>query len=386
MGTTFSTIQIKNSQQVEPEQFKKLFCRFIEKKGLFPATKEDAQFSYRLAFSDDCSWVTLSSTEYDVGMDSVELEAKKLAKAMKTYCIVTTIFDSDILLLKLFGATAKQTDRIAIGHPDVINEAFGFDSAKANGKMECWIPLLTEDNTWEHLKEIWSGTYVFVEEALSLMAPLLGMDLKNVSADYRYWEEIEPNNLRVLALYFKTAQPMFIKEGATKLNFGITAILVSGIENYAAFYNIGGISKGLSIIFLGECFNNREVEISNIKIKRNKNPEADLNVERDFEIFTTQPKEYTTSDGRHGLIADVDDYVFYEGVNTEHPSMKGSKGRDIAWMYESDIWFTATIVSGDKHDFDLFVIPQSNWVEGQVGCNMKLYKTDEQLQNDLFIR
>jgi hypothetical protein len=85
------------------------------------------------------------------------------------------------------------------------------------------------------------------------------------------------------------------------------------------------------------------------------------------------------------LIASFDDYEFFEGVNMEHPSMKGNKGYDICSYHESTIWFAATILSGEYHKFDLFVIPTNYW-ENQISHTIKLYKDREVMNREDKIR
>ena len=113
MGTSFSTIQIKNKHKSEPAQFQKMFCEYMENKGLIPAADEDAELSYRLAFSDKSDWVTLCFAEDDVG--SVHEDAPKLAEMFRTHCVITSVWDSDMFELYLFGASADERDTISAG-------------------------------------------------------------------------------------------------------------------------------------------------------------------------------------------------------------------------------------------------------------------------------
>ncbi len=375
MGTTFSTIQIQNRQHTVPEQFKKTLYKYLKKKGLVQTTKEKAQIVYQFVFSSDGNWITLSSSEYEISSDSVNSDVQGLAKVMKTCCIGTSVFDSDALFLYLFDAPGKQKDRIALGRLGDLSHS---QYAVGTGNPECWSSLLTETATWEQLTELWNDEYVFVEEALLKMAPLLGMDAKNIATDYHYWNEVEPDNPSVVTLYFETISPMFITEGPTKLAFGSNTPIISGRESVISFRNTGGISKGLTIIVLGDCFEEDKVEIKEIQVEKLINPKDSFS-QHVNEII--QPVKEQTSDGRFGLSFDLVNFEFPEGVNIEHPSIKNlsKKGMEVLMAHSITLRFIATIRADSKHDLSFFVIPQNNWTQGQAGRTISIYETQEQM-------
>jgi len=206
MGATFSTIQIRRPRQTESEQFKKLLCGYFEEKGLIPATEENAEFTYWLAFSDESSWITLGSAEYQ--LNAVYADVPEIAKKLKTHCIVTSVWDSDFYELKLFGPSIKQRDVIVIGHPPV-------EEILAEGNRKLWEPLLSEGKTWGEFTEICNGSYTLVEDVLCEIAPLLGMNPKSVTTDYDCCEEGVSGMPNVTNLYFKKAQQPSIKKVAS---------------------------------------------------------------------------------------------------------------------------------------------------------------------------
>ncbi len=215
MGTTFSTIQIMNSKKISPEQFKESLCKYFAKKGLVIATEDEAQFSYRIAFSDKSNWVTLSLPEYESNMQLVQEDAQGIAKTLKTYCISTSVWDSDMLCLDLFSSE-KQRDSVIAGRP--LDD--DFPGPKGNQKL--WQPLLEENATWEQLSEIFSGDYTFIEDALVEMAPLLGMDSENIARGY------DNDNPGSVDLYLKKAQQAGKK--AISLNAAFKQIYGEALE------------------------------------------------------------------------------------------------------------------------------------------------------------
>ncbi len=215
MGTTFSTIQIINSKKMSPEKFKESLCKYFAKKGLVIATEDEAQFSYRIAFSDKSNWVTLSLPEYESNMQLVQEDAQGIAKTLKTYCISTSVWDSDMLCLDLFSSE-KQRDSVIAGRP--LDD--DFPGPKGNQKL--WQPLLEENATWEQLSEIFSGDYTFIEDALVEMAPLLGMDSGNIARGY---DNDSPGSVD---LYLKKAQQSGKK--AISLNAAFKQIYSEALE------------------------------------------------------------------------------------------------------------------------------------------------------------
>ena len=55
MGATYSTLQLQYPQNTTPEQFTELLYRYYGKSGLIPATPDEAEYSYWLAFPEDSS-------------------------------------------------------------------------------------------------------------------------------------------------------------------------------------------------------------------------------------------------------------------------------------------------------------------------------------------
>lgn len=216
MGRFFSNIQIQNNRNENIEQFKKSFCKSMEKKGYISSTKDDSSLTYMLAFSENNKWITLCSANYESGGESVKSDVQFLAESLKTCCISTSVVDSDFSILEMYNSTSSLTDMVVVGD----GSGYGFeDDTEFKGKKEAWELLLTENNTWEQLSEIWNGDYVFTEEALSEMALLLGMDSENVLSEYDDLSNRTDEN--IVELHFK-------KKGKKALSLNATFIQMFG--------------------------------------------------------------------------------------------------------------------------------------------------------------
>lgn len=62
-----------------------------------------------------------------------------------------------------------------------------------------WKSLLSVGSTWEQFKSIQQDDYVFVDDGLQKLAPILGMDSKNILFNAEYAEDYE----NTCFLYFK---------------------------------------------------------------------------------------------------------------------------------------------------------------------------------------
>ena len=216
MGRFFSNIQIHNNRQENREQFKKSFCKSMEKKGYTASTEDDSSLTYVLAFSENNKWITLCSADYESGGEDVKKDVQFLAESLKTCCISTNVVDSDFAILEMYNAASTLTDMVAVGD----GSGYGFDDdTEFKGRKEAWEPYLTSGSTWEQLSEIWNGDYVFTEEALSEMAPLIGMDSENIISDYDDISNRTDKN--IMQLHFK-------KKGKKALSLNAAFIQVFG--------------------------------------------------------------------------------------------------------------------------------------------------------------
>ena len=384
MGMSFSTIQIKNKQKAAPKQFQKVFCEYMEKNGFIPTDDKDAELSYCLAFSDKSDWVTLCSADDDAA--AVREDAPKLAKMLHTYCVVTSIWDSDTMELNLFGALTDERDYVLAGRPPWGDDETPDLPFGGKGMQKQWEPLLVNDATWEQLKEIWNADYIFEEEAFSIMAPLLGMDSNNIMMDYRICEEVLPDSPNIVTLHFKHARQtvsLFLKEGPTVLKMGTAGYPVGEENSLFNFYNTGGVGTGVCAFFVGDCIE-KDVEICEVKISRAKDPKNIRNAKYpdDYEFFTTNLEKKEYSAGSFGYFAYANDYTFSDGINSEHPSMSGNKmystkSIDLIFAHSSVVDYKIEVLSGLQHELRIGVAPMNNWLDGQVSVTVQAFKSRE---------
>jgi len=217
------------------------------------------------------------------------------------------------------------------------------------------------------------------------MAPLLGIDSNNIMMDYRICEEELPDNSNIVTLHFKSARtiPLFLKEGPTILRLE-TADCPIGEGNFNfRFYNTGGIGAGVRVFFTGDCIE-KDVEISDVKIRRVKDPKNRCNAKYpdDYEFFTTALEKKEYRDGSFGYFANAFDYTFFDGINLEHPSISGikkhsTKNCNLIFAHESVVDYTIKVLSGQQHKLRVGVAPINNRLDGQASVTIKTYKSRE---------
>ena len=201
MGNFFTSIQIQNHEQLVKEQFIELFCSKMKENGFVIGSEDDNEISYALLFSNNSKWVSVASEAYEQGNETVRKDAARLAKMMNAHCINITVVDSDFAMLDMYSDTGKKLDTAVIGRADDY-----MDDEIPAPKKTVWSDLLRKDSTWECFTEVQQGDYVFAEDGLKELAPLLGMDSQNILFDAEDAAESDENTC---FLYFK-------KSGAKK--------------------------------------------------------------------------------------------------------------------------------------------------------------------------
>lgn len=217
MGRFSSTVHIKSN--TDKSKFKDSFCDVMKKRGFEPCSEKDAALSYLFAFSDG-GWVTLSSDRYSDNTNQVHEDVRQIAEKMKTSGFSVEIVDSDFAILELNGGGF---DTVIIGD----GSGYGIDAAP-KGKQECWKQLLAKGKTWEQLSEIWTKDEVFDENTLCVVASLLGIEPKYITADYEELFDKADSDSDIVLLYYKKSADT--KREPISLNAAFVKVFGEGLE------------------------------------------------------------------------------------------------------------------------------------------------------------
>ena len=195
MGNFFTSTQIYDSECLTKEQFIDKFCEKMAEDGYVTCDSDESELSYILKFADNCKWVTITSEAYEQGNALAHKDTGRIAKMLGTTCVNTVVIDSDCAILELYDKNGKKADTFTIGRAD---DYFGDDIPQPSEKI--WKSFLSKDSSWEQFIEICSKDEVFVEDSLSKLASVIGIDSGNIlfSADY-----IDESDKRTVFLDFK---------------------------------------------------------------------------------------------------------------------------------------------------------------------------------------
>ena len=175
MGNFFTSSQIYNDKDLNKQQFIDKFCKSMSDSGYEVCGSDESEMTYILRFVDNSKWVAITSEEYEHSSETAQGDASIIAKMLGTYCMNTEVIDSDCAAIFLYNKDGKEADRLLMGRYD---DYFGDDIPEPNEKI--WTQFLSDGSTWEQFKEILGGEYVFVEDGLSQLAPVIGMDSGNL--------------------------------------------------------------------------------------------------------------------------------------------------------------------------------------------------------------
>ena len=198
MGNFFTSTQIYNTKQLDREQFISFFCEEMKKNGYVPGNSDESEVSYILRFADNCKWVTITSENYDEGNQLSQTDTGRIAKMMKTTCINTTVIDSDCAVMEMYNKSGQKDDTLIMGRAD---DYFGDEITQPS--MKAWKPFLAEGRSWEQFCDIVqdSESYTFIEDGLSALATVIGMDESEILFHSSVAEEDE----QTVFLYFTKA-------------------------------------------------------------------------------------------------------------------------------------------------------------------------------------
>ena len=198
MGEFLTSTQIFDNEMLGSKQFIDKFCKKMAEEGYETCESGECEISYIFKFADNRKWVTITSEAYEQGNEKSKNDTGRIAKMLKTTCINTTVIDSDCAIMDLYDKNGKKADTLIMGRTD---DYFGNHIPQPSEKI--WKPFLCNGSTWEQFSEVLNGDYIFIEEGLSKLAPVIGMDGSNITFEV---DDADENDKDVVLIYFKKAK------------------------------------------------------------------------------------------------------------------------------------------------------------------------------------
>lgn len=177
MGNFFTSTQIYNPEGLNKEKFFEVFCEKMNNDGYESCDDDSAELSYVFHFGG--KWVSVGSEKYEEGNDFSNNDAGRIAKMLSTFCMNTTVIDSDCAVIDLYDKTGKKTDTAIMGRAD---DHFGNDVTVP--KKNCWSHIIAEDKTFDEFNDVFSRKFIFAEDGLAKLASILDMDIQNIMFTY----------------------------------------------------------------------------------------------------------------------------------------------------------------------------------------------------------
>lgn len=185
MGRFSTTVQIKTVS--DNAGFIDAFCEWMKKRGFEKCPENEAAVTYLLAFGG--SWAALVNEEYSENPRKAYEDSRKLSETIQSSAFTVEVVDSDFAVL-----TLQNGDTMIVGD----GSGYGMERP-VRGTRRYWEPLIAEGKTWRELSKICEKENIFVEDTLSELAEIFGIDPELIFADTYYLSEDE----NATALYFK---------------------------------------------------------------------------------------------------------------------------------------------------------------------------------------
>lgn len=188
MGKSFSNVQIRNPQLLNRDAFLAYVTERMRKAGYVPGDADDRALAYCLSFSENSKWAAVSAKNWNQNDIGVRFAVSRLAEILGTSCMYIMVSDSDFAMLELYDGSGAVVNSAAVGRPEA--EMPATDPEK-------WKPYLHDGYTFDELEAVQNGDYVFVEDALTELAPVFGMNREQMLFD------AEDADAQAVWLYFK---------------------------------------------------------------------------------------------------------------------------------------------------------------------------------------
>ena len=291
MGAFFANVHVRARPGAEAETRARLLSQLRElagRAGLVEAT-EGAEVTRTVIVGPPDPWIAVYDTATEVEPSTVAALARALTQATEGPALAALVHDSSELFVFLYDA-GKKLDELG---------------GKKKGSAARWKGLLPEEKL-PSLKEAFRREDVFVEDTLRAIGSLLGIDEGRISTGAKYLASEEGVPEGATTLRFHPAEvPEHEKPatGPSRFRASSWSLRTQGgvgesIHIGAAVHNMGGASRGLSVIVHGPAIEANLVEPHEATLSQGQVRSEPRRLERK-----------TLTNGREGYVAEFADYA-----------------------------------------------------------------------------
>ncbi len=346
MGTFFSNIHVRKSDNYSLDRLKEYIISDMTKKGFTPVeASEESDVSVTIFEPEASEWVSVASDEFNFStLENIQKITELLSLLFETDVLAAACEDSDYLLLNLVNKTDGTDGWINVG------SLYGMKMRRRTS-LAAWKKKVSD---FEKLKEIAREKYVFAEEAFCAVAPLLHMQPAQTGLEPGGLPEQQTENVYTMA--FRAPEGM--EKELPKLTIPLFTTVPCKIGESACVFvnNQGGKSKGIGILFFGDYIEKDEIVFEDVTF------ESDYGSEKRKVVPITLEK-VKCSNGTMGLYWENPDFVISPAVSDSVPLMKRM---DLESKKSFGVRFTPKGNSRKVLDIRVILIPLENKMDGQV--------------------
>ena len=255
MGWFFSNLHINKTSELDTNVFLSLLTEVLSAQGFQQKNDpKESDFSVSV-FDTGGKWVSLCSDGLDFYTEeSIQTICNPLSERLSTDVLTVSCFDSDCLLLNRINRKLDVDAWVKIGN---------YPEFKVRSTPARWKDIVSDEALW---KSVLKNKYVFAEEALVNIEPLLGLE----SGQGHFCDELisEKYAERVITCYFAIPESAS-KTQPPKLTLPTYDLMpCKNGENHCCFVvNTGRKTKGVAIVFSGSYVEHEEIRFRDVSLE-----------------------------------------------------------------------------------------------------------------------
>ena len=303
MGWFYSNLHVKKTEDLDAVSFQHVLTEVLNAQGYrLVDTYDEADLSVSI-YDAGGEWISVFSDGLDFYTDeSVQKICDPLSDRLCTDVVTISCFDSDCLLLNRIN---KKIDVVAWA------KAGRYPGLKVRSTPARWKDIVPDTTQW---KAALSRKYVFAEDALDSIEPLLGLK----QGQGRFCHELIPGEFinGVQTVYY------VLPESASKGTPPRLALAVNslspcriGESSIISAINEGGESRGLAVAFSGSYVEKEEIRFREVQLEydfdRYPRPAIPLQIEK-----------RQTQTGQWIYWAEIPEFLLREAVKEGLPPRK----------------------------------------------------------------
>lgn len=347
MGSWFSNLHIRNTDNITADRVMDELQRYLESQGYLCASAEDADAAVAVLAGE--KWTTVCSDILNFEDPKVFAQlAEPMSGELQTDVLGIACFDSDYLYLNLINRAEKVDAWLGIG------SAAGLGIRRRTG-IKAWTGKVRDHGLFSACAK---EQYVCAEEFLHAAADCLELPPERGCLVFEYLADFDPEG-KARMLHFKLPEDHKPRElPKLKLFWSSMDPCKIGEASLVDAVNVGGESRGLSVYFIGPYVEHEEITFLDFSVSCGRDDRPRKNSQ---ELTKVQ-----LADGQWAYHYHDPGFRIPPKVDERLPI-----GKQMRMNLEREI-IVRFIPRGDRRkclDIAVVLVPDKNF-EGQVGWNV----------------